>query len=177
MYAVRLIGYLLRRNLLEAVLYTRAALLSAESEGINLRAYMETLSAKGVQVYGEESITAPYASSSSIPDAVVVIPASMKTVASIAYGLGDNLVTRAALSALRLGRKVVLVPRETPLGKAELKALLAAAENGAIILPASPAFYTKPRRLVDIVNFIVGKVLDVLGIEHSLYKRWRGPEG
>jgi 4-hydroxy-3-polyprenylbenzoate decarboxylase len=173
-YAVRLISVLRRMGVLEAVIHSRSSILSARSEGIELERFLEALKLQGVRVYGENDIAAPYASSSSAPDAMVVIPCSVKTLASIAYGIADNLITRAALSVLRLSRKLILVPRETPLGRAEIKAMLEAAENGAIILPASPAFYVKPRHLSDIVNFIVGKVLDVLGYQHSLYPRWSG---
>jgi 4-hydroxy-3-polyprenylbenzoate decarboxylase len=173
-YAVRLISFLRKVNRLEAIIYSKPSLLSAESEGIRLRKYLGTLKAQGIPVFSEDDITAPYASSSSAPDAMVIAPCSMKTLASIAYGLADNLITRAALSVLRLSRRLILVVRETPLGKAEIKAMLEAADNGAIILPASPAFYIRPRHISDIVDFIVGKILDVLGFEHDLYRRWKG---
>jgi len=129
----------------------------------------------GVSLYWEDEIDAPYASSSRAADALVVAPCSMRTLAAIAHGIPDNLVTRAALAHLRLGRPVVLVLRETPLGRAEIRNMLMAAENGAVILPASPAFYHKPRGIGDMVDFVVGKVLDVLGLPHNLYRRWRSP--
>jgi 4-hydroxy-3-polyprenylbenzoate decarboxylase len=170
-YAIRLISFLYRRNMLEAVVYTDAAALTAKSEGIDLEKFLNGIRAK---VYKDRDVWAEYASSSNVPDAVVVIPCSMKTLSAIAYGYADNLIVRAALAALRMGRKLILVVRETPLGLAELRAMLRAGENGAIILPASPAFYHRPRHLADIVNFIVGKVLDVLSVEHNLYRRWSG---
>ncbi|ABM79921.1 UbiX family flavin prenyltransferase [Hyperthermus butylicus] len=170
-YGARLVAHLAKRGLLEAVIYTPSALIVAREEGIDLEKFIKGL---GVPAYLSTRLDAPYASSSRAPWAMVVAPCSMKTLAALAHGYSDNLVTRAALAVLRLGRKLVLVVRETPLGKAELRNMLLAAENGAIILPAAPAFYTRPRTLSDIVDFVVGKILDVLGIEHSLYQRWRG---
>lgn len=170
-YGVRLVAYLARRGLLEAVIYTSSAVMVAKEEGIDLERFIKAL---GVPAYPSTRMDAPYASSSRAPCAMVIAPCSMKTLAAIAHGYGDNLVTRAALAVLRLGRKLVLVLRETPLGIAELRNMLLAAENGAIILPAAPAFYTKPRTISNMVDFIVGKILDVLDIEHRLYQRWRG---
>ncbi|MET1129191.1 MAG: UbiX family flavin prenyltransferase [Thermoproteota archaeon] len=171
-YGLRLAEVLLERGMLEAIIYTESAERVSKSElGISLR---ERLSTMGVPLYSEKDIDAPYASSSRLPCAMVVAPASTRTLAAIAGGLSDNLVTRAALSMLRLGRKLVLVVRETPLGIAEILNMLKVALYGAVVLPASPGFYSKPQTVEDMVNFVVGKVLDVLGIEHSLYKRWDG---
>ena len=170
-YAIRLIEVLREKNSLEAVIASEAARKVAEvEEGLRLDAWAENL---GIALYSERDIDAPYASSSRAVDGLVVIPCSMRTLAAIAHGIPDNLITRAALSHLRLGRPVILVIRETPLGKAEIRNMLLAAENGAIILPASPGFYHRPRSIDDLVDFIVGKVLDVIGIEHDLYRRWK----
>ncbi len=170
-YGLRAAEVLAEKGFLEAVLYTRSAEKVAELEhGIRLA---ETLKRLGVPLYREDEMDAPYASSSRSPDALVVAPCSMKTLAMIAHGIPDNLVTRAALAVLRLRRTLILVPRETPLGVAELRNMLRAAENGAVILPAMPGFYHKPRSVGDMVDFIVGKILDVLGVPHSLYRRWR----
>jgi 4-hydroxy-3-polyprenylbenzoate decarboxylase len=160
------------------IVYTRGAIAVASSEvGIDLRKFLEeTARGKGekIKVYFEDQIEAPIASSSNVDDAFVVVPCSMKTLSHIAYGISENLVSRAALNALRMRRPVVLVPRETPLGYAEIYAMLRAHEAGAVILPAMPAFYTKPKSVNDMVDFIVGKILDVLGIDNSLYQRWKG---
>ncbi len=118
------------------------------------------------------SITSKLASSSNVPDAVVVIPCSMKTLALIANGIAEGLVPRLALNALRTGRELVLVPRETPVGSVELENMLKASRAGAKVVLPSIAFYTYPKTLEDVVNFIVGKVLDVLRIEHNLYPRY-----
>lgn len=174
-YGLRLIEYLSSRQLLEAVIYTKSAeLVAYYEEGLELK---EWLRRTPTRFFREDELAAPYASTSTIAGSVasmVVVPCSMKTLASIANGMPDNLLTRAALSLLRLKRPVILVVRETPLGLAELRNMLRAASNGAIILPASPAFYHKPKTISDLVDFITGKILDVLGVEHNLYTRWSG---
>jgi 4-hydroxy-3-polyprenylbenzoate decarboxylase len=112
------------------------------------------------------------ASGSALVDAMVVMPASMGFCASVAAGLAADLPERAADVMLKEHRPLVMVPRETPLSLVHLKNLTALAEAGAIIVPAMPAFYHRPKTLDDAVNFVVGKVLDALGIEHHLFERW-----
>lgn len=114
----------------------------------------------------------PLASGSHRTDGMIVAPASMGFCASVANGLASNLVERAADVALKERYPLVLVPRETPLSLVHLRNLTALAEAGAIIAPAMPAFYHHPETLDDQVNFVVGKVLDLLGIEHGLFPRW-----
>ncbi len=125
-----------------------------------------------IPAYREKDFTAPFASSSGIPQCMVIVPASMNTIAKIATGLQDDLVSRAADSLLRLGRRLVAVPRETPLGIVELKNMVKLAERGVIVLPASPGFYAKPKIIDDLIDFVVGKILDALGITNSLYNHW-----
>jgi len=115
---------------------------------------------------------APIASGSSAPDAVAVCPCSMGTAGRIAAGLSDNLLERVADVALKEGRQLLLVPRETPFNQLHLENLLRLSRAGAQILPAMPGFYQQPQSLDDLVDFVVGKVLDQLGIEHRLFKRW-----
>ncbi len=103
---------------------------------------------------------------------MAVCPCSMGTVAAIAHGLSQNLIHRAADVHLKERRKLVLVPRETPLSAIHLRNLATVAEAGAVVLPAMPAFYNKPQTLDDVVNFIVGRVCDQLGVEHALLRRW-----
>lgn len=116
-------------------------------------------------------------SSGSYPvDGMIIIPCSMTTVAAIAAGLGDNALRRAADVSLKERRPLILVPRETPFSELHLENLLKLSRLGATIIPPIPAWYTEPKTIEDVENFIVGKVLDLLKVEHSLYKRWKTPE-
>ena len=112
------------------------------------------------------------ASGSFLTAGMVICPCSMGTVAAIAHGMSENLIHRAADVHLKERRKLILVPRETPLQAIGLRNLAICAEAGAVILPAMPAFYTRPRHLQDCIDFIVGRICDQLGVEHSLLKRW-----
>lgn len=114
----------------------------------------------------------PIASGSYPLDGVIVCPASMGFVAKVAHGIADNLPARAADVCLKERRPLVLVPRETPLSLVHLRNMTAAVEAGAMVVPAMPAFYQRPESLDDAVNFVVGKVLDQLGVAHQLFERW-----
>jgi len=122
--------------------------------------------------YENDDLCAGPSSGSFRLDGMIVAPCSMKTLSAIANGYGDTLTSRAASCCLKEGRKLILVVRETPLDLPGIRNLLAAKEAGAVILPAMPAFYQKPKTIADQVNFIVGKVLDQLGLPHSLFERW-----
>lgn len=115
------------------------------------------------------------ASGSFLTAGMAVCPCSMGTVAAIAHGTSANLIHRAADVHLKERRRLVLVPRETPLGLVQLRNLTAVAEAGAVVLPAMPAFYTRPQSLTDIVDFVVGRVCDQLDVEHCLFRRWGDP--
>ncbi|GHV33878.1 hypothetical protein AGMMS4952_26170 [Spirochaetia bacterium] len=124
------------------------------------------------RVYAPEDLAAPPASGSWKLDGTVVVPCSMSSVGAIAAGVCINLIHRAALVSLKEGRPLVLVPRETPLSVPDLRNLTALAEAGTAILPASPAFYQVPKSIDDMVDFVAGKILDRLGVDHGLYTRW-----
>lgn len=124
-------------------------------------------------VWRNDDTTAPPSSGSYRFAAMVIIPCSLGTLGKIAWGISDNLITRAAAVCLKERRKLILVPRETPLAATHLENMVRLANQGAVILPAMPGFYHKPETVDDLVNFIVGKVLDQLGIEHRLFRRWR----
>lgn len=126
------------------------------------------------KVYGNGDMMSPMASGSYPFEAMVVAPCSMKTLACIANGISSSLIERSAEVALKEGRKLVLVTRETPLSIIDIKNMLSAAEAGAVVLPACPGFYHKPKTMDDLVNHVVGKVLDQLGVKHNLFKRWNG---
>jgi len=122
--------------------------------------------------YNNRQMDASIASGSSRWDAMVICPCTMSTASKIAQGISDNLVTRAAAVALKERRRLILVPRETPMSAIHLRNLAILAEAGAVVLPAAPAFYGKPQKVGDLVDFIVGRILDVLGLGNKLYKRW-----
>ncbi len=136
--------------------------------------FLELPSSDRLRLVPHDDLRDALASGSSVADAVVVAPASMGFIASAAAGLASDLPERVVDVALKERRPVVLVPRETPLSLIHLRNLTTLAEAGAIVLPAMPAFYTYPSSLDDAVNFVVGRVLDVLGVAHDLYPRWRG---
>lgn len=124
-------------------------------------------------VYENNDMFAGPASGSFKLDAMVICPCSMKTLSAIANGYGDTLSSRAAICMLKEERKLVLVLRETPLDLSSIENMRKAKLSGATILPAMPGFYYKPKKIDDITNFIVGKTLDQLGIDHLLFKRWK----
>ncbi len=127
-----------------------------------------------VRVFDDKDRGAEPASGSAPSAGMVICPCSMGTVAAIAHGTSRSLIERAADVVLKERRKLILVPRETPLSLVHLRNLTLAAEAGAVVLPAAPGFYHQPRTVAELVDFVVQRVLDHLGLEFTLVKRWSG---
>jgi 4-hydroxy-3-polyprenylbenzoate decarboxylase len=125
-----------------------------------------------LRVFGREEWTAPVASGSSAPQAMVVCPCTTGTLAGIAAGTSQNLIERAADVVIKEGRKLVLVPRETPFSALHLENMLKLARLGVVILPPNPGFYQQPETIGDLVDFVVARILDQLGIDNDLSPRW-----
>lgn len=125
-----------------------------------------------ITYFDEDNMYAPIASGSVKVDAMVVVPCSMKTLAAIANGYATTLIERAADVIIKEKRKLIIVPRETPLSAVHLRNMLTVAELGCHVIPAMPAFYHRPKQVSDMVDFIVGRVLDSMGIENDLSPRW-----
>jgi 4-hydroxy-3-polyprenylbenzoate decarboxylase len=182
-YGLRLVETLLRADARVYLLYSQAAHVVAKQE-LDLvlppraadaeRYFSDRYSAKSGQlhVFGREDWFAPVASGSNPPDAMVICPCTMGTLAAVAAGLSDNLIERAADVILKEGRKLIVVPRETPFSALHLENMLKLSRAGAVILPANPAFYHHPKSVEDLVDFIVARILDHLGVAHDLVQRW-----
>lgn len=123
------------------------------------------------------NIGASIASGSFLVEGMVILPCSMGTLSSLAHGASNNLLERAADVMLKEGRKLLICPRETPLHAIHLENMLRLANLGCRIIPAMPAYYQRPKSLDELIDFMVGKVLDSMGIEHTLFKRWSGHHG
>ena len=183
-YGLRLLDCLLAAGCKVQLLYSQAAQVVARQE-MDVELPSRPSEAKAallarfphadpdkLAVYGREEWFAPVASGSNPPDAMIICPCSMGTLAAIAQGLADNLIERAADVVLKEGRKLVLVPRETPFSAIHLENMLRLSRVGAVILPPSPGFYQHPQSVQDIVDFVVARVLDQVGVSHSLMQRW-----
>ena len=128
-----------------------------------------------LRVHALDAVEAAPASGSAGLAATIVVPCSMGTLARVAHGFSSNLVERAADVALKEGRPLIVVPRETPLSVLHLQNMLELARLGAIVLPAMPGFYHRPQTVAELVDFVVGKILDRLRVEHTLVRRWQTP--
>ncbi len=167
-YARRLLGVLrLREDVEVAVCISQTA-----PEVWALECNGDLREEAGLPVWGTRDYRAPFASGSAGWQAMVVVPCSMGTVARIAHGISDTLLTRAADVMLKERRTLIVVPRETPLSVVHLDNLASLARAGALVLPAMPSFYGKPETLDDAVDTVVGRILDHLGLDHALVRRW-----
>jgi 4-hydroxy-3-polyprenylbenzoate decarboxylase len=187
-YGIRLLECLLAAGCQVSLLYSQAARIVAHQEmALELSAEpaeAETLfRARFVNmpgtlaVFGQEDWFAPVASGSNPPEAMIVCPCSMGTLAAIAQGLSDTLIERAADVLLKEGRKLILAPRETPFSALHLENMLRLSRAGAVILPPNPGFYHRPRCVDDLVDFVVARLLDQVGVPHSLLPRWGESDG
>lgn len=170
-YGIRLLEALKEKGCVTHLIITDSARKIIEIETDSLPGEVERLAD---HVYAPKDFSAPVASGSHLFDALVVIPCSMGTLSGIACGSSDTLITRCADVCLKEKRRLILVPRETPLSLIQLRNMVNAGEAGAVILPACPAFYSRPRNLADLVDVLVGRVLDLLDLENDLYNRWEG---
>lgn len=182
-YAMRLLESLLGGGHTVYLVYSQAAqFVAAQEMGLNLpartaeaqRMLVERYRCRPEQllVFAREDWNAPIASGTGAADAMVVCPCTMGALAAIANGLSDNLIERAADVMLKEGRKLILVPRETPFSAIHLENMLKLARIGAVMLAPNPGFYHLPKSVDDIVDFVVAKILDQLGVEHQLVEKW-----
>ncbi len=177
-YGIRLVEELLAAGHRVELIVTDAGekVMKEELRTSGRKAYERLLAARKnapLRLWRNDDFTAPFMSGSNAFEAVVVIPCSVGKLAAIANGLSGNLLERTADVALKEKRKLVLVLRETPLSPIHIENMLKVARAGAHILPAMPAFYHRPKTIDDMVDFIVGKVLNLLGIEHKLLRGWK----
>lgn len=185
-YGLRLLECLLVAGCRVQLLYSQVAQIVARQEmGLELPSRAAETEAflrdrfrglpGSLEVYGREEWFAPVASGSNPPDAMIVCPCTMATLAAIAQGLASNLIERAADVVIKEGRKLILVPRETPFSVIHLENMLRLARAGAVILPPNPGFYHHPHDVADLVDFVVARLLDQIGVSHNLMARWGTP--
>ncbi|GBE05894.1 MAG TPA: UbiX family flavin prenyltransferase [Nitrospirae bacterium] len=145
---------------------------SGRTEADTEKKIRKYFSSKKIKYFNEGNLFAPLSSGSFLTDGMFVVPCSMKTLSGIAQGYANNLIERAADVMLKEGRKLILAPREMPFSAIHLENMLKLARLGVRMAAPVPAFYQKPEKIDDIVDFVVGKVLDSAGVRHSLFKRW-----
>jgi len=162
-YGVRLVEELKRLDHAVSVVVSGPARKVAAYEGIKLPK----------ADFKESEIDAPFASGSNSPDVMIIAPCSLKTLGNIANGTGNGLVDRAAEVMLKERKKLILLVRETPLSLVAIENMSKASLAGAVIMPASPGFYSGQKEISQLIDFMAGKVLDQAGVKHNLYKRWR----
>jgi 4-hydroxy-3-polyprenylbenzoate decarboxylase len=169
-YGIRLIEILHSTNIETYLIISEWAKKNIEIETDKTLEYVKSLSSVN---YDNFRLDASVSSGSFLHDGMVIVPCSMKSLSSIANGYDDTLISRAASVTLKESRKLIIVPRETPLSRIHLENMLKLQKAGAIILPAMPGFYHKPSTIEQIVDHLVGKILDQLNIKHDLFKRWK----
>lgn len=182
-YGLRLVDCLLAAGCRVWLMYSTAAQIVAKQEtDLRLPAQPQAAqrllaerfndSNERLRVFGRDDWLAPPASGSNPPDAYVICPCTMGTLAEVAAGLAKDLITRTADVVLKEGRRLILVPRETPFSAIHLENMLKLSRAGAVILPPSPAFYHHPQTINGLVDFVVARILDQLAVPHTLMPRW-----
>ena len=169
-YGIRLLEILHSINIQTYLIISEWAKKNIEIETDKSLEYVKSLSSVN---YDNFKLDASVSSGSFLHDGMVIVPCSMKSLSSIANGYDDTLISRAASVTLKESRKLIIVPRETPLSRIHLENMIKLQEAGAIVLPAMPGFYHKPSTIDEIIDHLVGKILDQLKIEHDLFKRWK----
>jgi 4-hydroxy-3-polyprenylbenzoate decarboxylase len=169
-YGIRLLEILHSINIETFLIISEWAKKNIEIETDKTLEYVKSLAAVN---YDNFKLDASVSSGSFLHDGMVIVPCSMKSLSSIANGYDDTLISRAASVTLKESRKLIIVPRETPLSRIHLENMIKLQEAGAIILPAMPGFYHKPSTIEEIIDHLVGKILDQLNLKHDLFKRWK----
>lgn len=169
-YGIRLLEILHSLNIQTYLIVSEWGKKNIEIETDKNLEYVKSLSSIS---YENFKLDASVSSGSFLHDGMVIVPCSMKSLSSIANGYDDTLISRAASVTLKESRKLILVPRETPLSRIHLENMIKLQDAGAIILPAMPGFYHKPSTIDEIVDHLVGKILDQLKIKHDLFTRWK----
>ena len=170
-YAISLLKALKELNIeTHLVVSTMGEYVTEHETGMKL----EELKSMATYFHDNKNFAAPIASGSFKVDSMVVLPCSMKTLSSVAHGFSDNLLTRACDVMIKENRKLILVPRETPLSSIHLENMLKLSQMGVTIFPPSPGFYNHPETLEDVILNMTGRILDMLGIDNNLIKRWEG---
>ncbi|MCP8312624.1 MAG: UbiX family flavin prenyltransferase [Candidatus Methylarchaceae archaeon HK02M1] len=173
-YGKRLLEVLSDKGVETHVIVSRGA--AEEIIAHELTSKRKDIEKLATRAYQLDDLLSPLASGSYITDGMVIVPCSAKTMAGIAHGYSDNLILRAAEVTIKQGRKLILVPRETPLSAIFIENMLKLARIGVVILPAMPAFYHNPKNIDQLIDFVVGKILDSFGLDHNLFKRWRNTD-
>ncbi len=182
-YGLRLVECLLQAGREVQLLYSQAAqvvaametdlsLPTSAAEAQQILCARFRVGNERLQVYGRQQWTAPVASGSNPPEALVICPCTTGTLASVAQGICEDLIDRAADVALKERRRLILVVRETPLSAVHLENMLKLSRAGAVIMPANPGFYHRPREVSDLVDFMVARIMDHLEVDHELMPRW-----
>ncbi len=182
-FGIRVLEHLIKNSEVHLIISSQAFSIIRHETGIDwsgksdavienrIRSYLKS---KKIHYYNEANLSAPLSSGSFITDGMLVVPCSMKSLSGIANGYANNLTERAADVTIKEGRSLLISPREMPFSAIHLENMLKLARLGVIVAPPVPAFYQKPKDLDDIVDFVVGKILDSFGIPHNLFKRWGG---